>query len=331
MSSWTRRAWLGTAFLLLVVAAFTVFAADVPYLTGRIVDNAEILSPETRRALEEKLAAHERATTNQVVVLTLGSLEGESIEDFAVRVFEQWKLGQAGRDNGVLVIIAPAERRMRIEVGYGLEGTLTDLQAARIIRDRMGPPFRDGRYDDGVTDGVDAIVATLEGQLPAETTTAPVESSAGRSAFDDAEINAFEGDLPPWPMRILLGAFIFGIIGLFTIIGVLTPGAGWFLYLFLIPFWAMFPIVVLGVRGALVLFVVYLIGFPIAKVIVSRQEWHRKAKAELRKTGSATIGGMVITSGGGGGGSWSSGSSRSSGGFSGGGGSSGGGGASGSW
>jgi len=85
------------------------------------------------------------------------------------------------------------------------------------------------------------------------------------------------------------------------------------------------------VRGALVLFVVYLIGFPIAKVIVSRQEWHRKAKAELRKTGSATIGGMVITSGGGGGGSWSSGSSRSSGGFSGGGGSSGGGGASGSW
>jgi uncharacterized protein len=157
---------------------------------------------------------------------------------------------------------------------------------------------------------VDAIVATLEGRVPAETPTAPVESSASRSALDDDEINAFEGDLPPWQMRILLGAFIFGIIGLFTIIGVLTPGAGWFLYLFLIPFWAM---------------------FPIAKLIVSRQEWHRKAKAELAKTGSATIGGMVITSGGGGGGSWSSGSSRSSGGFSGGGGSSGGGGASGSW
>jgi uncharacterized protein len=330
MNSTTQRAWLGAVVLLLFAVVFTAQAADVPYLTGRIVDNAEILSPETRRTLEEKLAAHERATTNQVVILTVPALDGESIEGFATRVFDEWRLGKADQDNGVLVIIAPQDRRMRIEVGYGLEGTLTDLQAARIIRDQMTPPFRDGRYDDGITAGVDAIVATLEGRAAAETTTAPVESSTGRSAVED-ELNAFEGELPPWPFRILLGAFIFGIIGLFTIIGVLTPGMGWFLYLFLIPFWAMFPIVVVGVRGALMLFVTYVIAFPIAKVIVSRQEWHRKAEADLSKTGRATIGGMVITSAGAGGGSWSSGSSRSSGGFSGGGGSSGGGGASGSW
>jgi len=133
-------------------------------------------------------------------------------------------------------------------------------------------------------------------------------------------------------VRILLGAFIFGIIGLFTIVGLLTPGTGWFLYLFLIPFWAVFPIVVLGVRGALALFVAYVVGFPVAKLVISRQDWFRTAKTQLGKTGSATIGGMVITTGGGrSGGSWSSGSSRSSGGFSGGGGRSGGGGASGSW
>jgi len=330
MSSTMQRAWLGAAVLLLAAAILAAQAADVPYLTGRIVDNAEILSPEARRALDEKLAAHEQATTNQVVVLTVPSLDGESIEGFATRVFDEWKLGQVDQDNGVLVIVAPNDRRMRIEVGYGLEGTLTDLQAARIIRDRMTPPFRDGRYDDGVTAGVDAIVATLEGRAAEEAPPAPAATGPSRSFFDDEQLNAFEGDLPPWPMRILLGAFIFGIIGLFTIIGVLTPGMGWFLYLFLIPFWAMFPIVVVGVRGALVLFVAYVIGFPVAKLIVSRQGWHRKAKAELSKTGSATIGGMVITSGGGGG-SWSSGSSRSSGGFSGGGGRSGGGGASGSW
>jgi uncharacterized protein len=107
---------------------------------------------------------------------------------------------------------------------------------------------------------------------------------------------------------------------------------GWFLYVFLIPFWAMFPIIVLGVRGALVVFAIYVVAFPIAKLIVSRKEWYRKAKADLKKTGSATLGGVVITSGGArSGGSWSSGSSGSSGGFSGGGGSSGGGGASGSW
>jgi uncharacterized protein len=144
--------------------------------------------------------------------------------------------------------------------------------------------------------------------------------------FDSPGVKQFEADLPPWPMRILLGAFIFGIIGLFTVAGVLTPGMGWFLYFFLIPFWAMFPIIVLGVRGALILLGIYVVGFPIAKIIVSRKPWYQKAATELKKSGHTTVGGMVITSGG----SSSSGSSGG-GGFSGGGGSSGGGGASGSW
>ena len=323
-----RFAWLSLALLLYAVVALP--AADVPFLTGRVVDNAEILSAAARETLEAKLAAHEQATTNQVVVLTVVSLEGESIEDFAVRVFESWKLGRRGEDNGVLVIVAPFERRMRIEVGYGLEGTLTDLQAARIIRDRMTPWFKEERYDDGVTAGIEAIVDTLEGRAPAAVSAAddPMRDNA-------AEGNTFEGfadELPPWPMRILLGAFIFGIIGLFTIVGLLTPGMGWFLYLFLIPFWAMFPIVVVGVRGALVLLVTYVVAFPIAKLIIARKGWYRTAQAQLAKTGSAKVGGVVITSGSGrSGGSWSSGSSRSSGGFSGGGGRSGGGGASGSW
>jgi uncharacterized protein len=322
------RVRYGVACVALLLAAFAAFAADVPYLTGRIVDDAEILSPAARQSLEAKLTAHEKSTTNQVVVLTVPTLDGESIEGFATRVFDAWKLGQKGRDNGVLVIVAPNDRRMRIEVGYGLEGTLTDAKAARIIRDRMTNWFKAGRYDDGVVAGVEAIVATLEGRDGDE---APAPVPAGKkSGFLDVEgLEEFEADLPPWPMRILLGAFIFGVIGLFTFIAVMTPGMGWFLYFFLIPFWAMFPIIVLGVRGALVLFAIYVVGFPIVKVIVSRKEWYRKAATELKKTGKATVGGVVITSGGGsGGGSWSSGSS---GGFSGGGGSSGGGGASGSW
>jgi len=314
----------------LLFAAVAWSAADVPFLTGRVVDNAEILSAATREALEAKLAAHEQATTNQVAVLTVVSLDDESIEDFAIRVFESWKLGRRGQDNGVLVIVAPFERRMRIEVGYGLEGTLTDLQASRIIRDRMTPWFKEERYDDGVTAGIDAIIDTIEGRELAAVQAPGVPMQDTRAA-DDA-FAGFADELPPWPMRILLGAFIFGIIGLFTIVGLLTPGMGWFLYLFLIPFWAMFPIVVVGVRGALVLLVTYVVAFPVAKVIIARKGWYRLAKAQLAKTGSATIGGVVIRSGGGGSGdSWSSGSSSSSGGFSGGGGRSGGGGASGSW
>jgi uncharacterized protein len=125
-------------------------------------------------------------------------------------------------------------------------------------------------------------------------------------------------------MRILLGGFIFGIIGIFTAVGVMTPGMGWFLYVFLIPFWAMFPIIVIGPQATVGLLALYIVGYPIAKLWLSRQPWYAKAAADLKTKGTATVGGMVITSGG-------SSSSSGGGGFSGGGGSSGGGGASGSW
>jgi len=229
------------------------------------------------------------------------------------------------------VIVVPADRRMRIEVGYGLEGTLTDAAAMRIVRDVMTPHFKANEFDSGVARGVAAIIATLEGRGAGSAGAAGAGTTGGLANFlDSPGLKGFEQDLPPWPLRILLGAFIFGIIGLFTIIGVVTPGVGWFLYLFLIPFWAMFPIVVVGVKGALLILAIYVIGFPIAKLIISRRPEYAKAAKELKRTGSATFGGMVITSGGSSRGSSGS-SSSGGGGFSGGGGSSGGGGASGSW
>ena len=94
--------------------------------------------------------------------------------------------------------------------------------------------------------------------------------------------------------RILFGAFIFGIIGLFTIIGIVTPGVGWFLYLFLIPFWAMFPIVILGVRGALICLVTYLIIFPVAKLTLKYSDWYQKAQNDMRTKGKASIGGFTV-------------------------------------
>lgn len=312
------------ALLWLVVALGAVPAAatDVPFLSGRVVDDAEILAPETRERLAARLKAHEHKTTNQVAVLTVPTIAPESIEEYASRVFAAWKLGQRGKDNGVLVVVVPDDRRMRIEVGYGLEGTLTDTLSGRIIRNRMTPQFKSGNYDAGIEAGIDAIVDLLEGGK--EPAAEHAQDAAG-SAFS---LEGFEeADLPPWPMRILLGAFIFGIIGLFTIIGVMTPGVGWFLYLFLIPFWAMFPIMVVGVKGALVLLTTYVICYPLAKLILSRSAWYEKAKRDLKTKGKATVGGFTMTSGGGS--SWSSG--RSSGGFSGGGGRSGGGGSSGSW
>ena len=139
------------------------FGADVPYLTGRVTDNAQILSEITLTTLGEKLKGHELITTNQIVVLTISSLEGESIEDFANKVFNEWKLGQRNKDNGVLIVVVPDERKMRIEVGYGLEGILPDITAGRIIRNIMAPRFREGDFDGGITEGVNSVISVLEG------------------------------------------------------------------------------------------------------------------------------------------------------------------------
>jgi uncharacterized protein len=296
------------------ITATPALALDVPYLSGRVVDNAEILSPAARERITQQLKAHEDASTNQIAVLTVPALEGDSIEDFAVRVFEEWKLGGKEADNGVLVVVAPQDRRMRIEVGYGLEGTLTDVVASRIIRDVMTPRFKAGDFDGGVEQGVQAIVQVLNGGA-AEWASAP--SPQQESEF-------FEGPPLSLPERILFGGFIFGIIGLFTLIGIMTPGVGWFLYFFLIPFWSMFPIVVVGVENALKILVVYLVGYPLLKLILRRTEWYKRASKSTGMKGGGGFGGFSVGSGGG---SWSSGG----GGFSGGGGSSGGGGASGGW
>lgn len=314
----SRKLYL-TLFWILICIVSSSAAMDVPYLTGRVTDNAQILSDDTIKNIGDLLKAHEEKTTNQIAVLTVASLDGTGIEEYANKVFNTWKLGQKGKNNGVLILVAPKDRRMRIEVGYGLEGTLTDGMAGGIIRDIITPHFKSGDYNKGVEEGVRAVVTVLEGGKVPQTLKgdAAVEKSSDFLKGPDLSITE----------RILIGAFIFGIIGLFTVIGVLTPGVGWFLYFFLIPFWAMFPMIVVGTTGALYLLVTYLVGFPLAKLLLKNAGWYEKAARDLKEKGRASIGGFTLTSGGRSSGGWSSGGS----GFSGGGGSSGGGGASGSW
>lgn len=294
----------------------------IPYLSGRVVDQAGILSTQARARLAAMLQAHERATGNQIVVLTIPTLGGESVEDYAVRVFEDWKPGSRDKDNGVLILVVPQDRRVRIEVGYGLEGTLTDATASRIIRDLMTPRFREGNYDVGIEAGITAVIQILEGRRSAG-------SDADWLYPEGEKTSGFQVRAPDMPLaeRILIGAFVFGIIGLFTFIGLVTPGGmGWFLYFFLIPFWSMFPMFIFGSGAALKILGTYAVLYPLTKILVSRQSWYRKAREDLRNKGYAEIGGMVIRPGSGSLSGFSSG-----GGFSGGGGRSGGGGASGSW
>lgn len=284
-------------------------ALEVPYLSARVNDLAGILSPQAAQELEALLKAHEGKTSNQIAVLTLPSLDGESLEGYSVRVAKTWKLGQKGKDNGILLLVARDDRKMRIEVGYGLEATLPDALCGRIIRDEMVPAFREKDFDRGVSAGVKAIVGTLDGSY-----TPPPEGRGEAGSAGGLPV------LPDWRLRIMMGFFVFGIIGLFTVIGLLTPGfMGWFLYLFLIPFWASFPMVILGMDLALKLLAAYLIGYPLLRLYLPRTELGKSLAKGL-------------ASGRGRGGGYSSGSSGgSSGGFSGGGGSFGGGGASGGW
>jgi uncharacterized protein len=140
-------------------------SADIPALQGRVNDCAGVLGANAG-ALDAKLAAQERATGNQIVVLTVADLGGRDIESYANQTLHAWKLGRQGVDDGVLIVLAVKDRRARIEVGYGLEGTLTDLASSRILRDTMHPHFAAGDYAGGIEAGVDAVIAALAGQEP---------------------------------------------------------------------------------------------------------------------------------------------------------------------
>jgi uncharacterized protein len=158
-----NRARLALFAFVAFLLALPALALDFPALSGRVVDDAGILDEGTRAALTQKLAEFEAKTTDQFVVVTLKSLQGTSIEDFGVELGRHWQIGQKDKNNGVLLIVAPNERGVRIEVGYGLEGALTDAVSRLIIENGITPRFRAGDFAGGITRGVDDIISVLSG------------------------------------------------------------------------------------------------------------------------------------------------------------------------
>jgi uncharacterized protein len=148
------------AFLLLPFD-FLSATTHYPKPTGYVSDFARVLDQDSRQSLENTLSQFERSTTNEIAVVTVPSLEGDSVEDYANRLFKEWGIGKKGKDNGVLILIAPHDRKMRIEVGYGLEARLTDGIAGQIIRERMTPYFKQSDYISGIFAGVQDIQQVL--------------------------------------------------------------------------------------------------------------------------------------------------------------------------
>lgn len=165
-----------------VLLPVSVQALDVPPAptASPIVDKAEILTPEQEQSLADKLLASEKATGNQVAVLTIPTLDGEVIEEYSLEVARKWGVGTAERDSGVLLLVAVQDRKMRIEVGYGLEGALPDIRANRIIQDRIRPAFQKNDYYGGINSGVDGILLAIQNETdPNLSTQTPQKPSGG--------------------------------------------------------------------------------------------------------------------------------------------------------
>ena len=158
-----RRALLVVVAWLCLIGAGAAQTLSFPTLTGRVVDEAAVLDETTRAALTDALAGLESKTTDQLVVVTLKSLQGTSIEDYGYQLGRRWQIGQKDKNNGVLLIVAPSERKVRIEVGYGLEGTLTDAISKFIIENSILPRFKAGDFSGGIKRGVEDIVQVLSG------------------------------------------------------------------------------------------------------------------------------------------------------------------------
>lgn len=222
MTSLGRAALSAILSLIVGLTVWTAAAAapTFPSLTGRVVDGANILSPQTRASLTTKLEALEAKTSRQLVIVTLPSLQGYEIEDYGYQLGRAWGIGEKGRNTGVLLIVAPAERRVRVEVGYGLEGVLTDALSTVILQQRVLPRFRAGDFEGGVISGADALIEQLS---------LPEDQAKARAAASAQPQDGASGS-PPTLILVLLGLWV--ALGLF---GMITGRRGHRLDLWLLP------------------------------------------------------------------------------------------------
>lgn len=203
----------------------SLLASDLPQLRGRVNDYAGMLSATTSQQMEQTLAAFEQAESTQIVVLTIPSLAGEEIEQFAIRLADTWQIGHQGKDNGAILIVAKAERKVRIEVGMGLQGVIPDITAARIIRDVMRPALAQGDYDRGISAGVQALMAAAKGEFSADQSSPSRQRHTGGNVFVTTLIFTLVAAIMLGSFARILGGFAGGV-GLPLAAALTLPGLG---------------------------------------------------------------------------------------------------------
>ena len=228
-------------FVFICICQAANSAPVFPKLVGRVVDEANLLSASDKQELSAMLARHEQETSNQLVVVTVDSLQGYAIEDYGYQLGRQWGIGQGDKNNGVILLVAPHERLVRIEVGYGLEGVLTDALSKNIIETVILPQFRNNNYPAGIKEGVQSIINALAGTYaPQKTRTSNASNLNGLGTVFIFAIIAGEMLTGFFSSRMKSGLLIGGASALFTsfllstvLMGVLV-GVGVFLFHILI-------------------------------------------------------------------------------------------------
>ena len=208
---------LGLLFALLWSPALAATGPQFPALTGRVVDDAHVLSPQVQADLTTKLAALEQKTSRQLVVVTLPTLGGDDIEDYGYQLGRAWGIGQKGISNGALFIVVPSEHKVRIEAGYGLEATLTDAMSSVILQRAVIPKFRSGDVQGGIVDGTDAIID----QMSVDPSTAEARIAQAEQAPRHVHRNPIGGLIPLIIIFFVFSSIFRGRRG--------GGGAGWLL------------------------------------------------------------------------------------------------------
>ena len=214
-----RAITVGLALLFMVLTMTAQAELTFPALSGRVVDDAQLIEPAVRAQLTQQLQAHEQATGEQLVVVTVPTLQGARIEDFGYLLGRHWGIGQKDKNNGALLIVARDERKLRIEVGYGLEERLTDAQASVIINQVITPAFKTGNFSQGISDGVAAMLQVLGGT--------PLDPASAAYASGDAG-NASEPDfVERHPLLFIFLAMLFILTMIVCqFLGILPSGGG---------------------------------------------------------------------------------------------------------
>ncbi len=219
---------LALAFAIALVGAPAMAAPTFPALTGRVVDQAHVLSPEVQAQLDQSLGALEAKTSRQLIVVTLASLGGYDIADYGYQLGRAWGVGQKGLNNGVLLIVAPSEHKVRIEVGYGLEPIITDALSTEILQERVIPKFKAGDVQGGIVDGAQALID----QLSLDTSAAEAKAAQAR------QTRSASAQIGSNPLAVVfVGLILFWVVGS-VLGGGGRGGMGW-----------IFPLLFLGGLG----------------------------------------------------------------------------------